>query len=248
MNQDLKNMPVGELRKFLESPLPSKLFDRREWINSDIFENGRCLIKISPIAAKVSKKEAKKVLFKIASTDNTRPSLNGVYHDAENGRIVASDGERLIAIPEEGVEKSWVEDRHGREIDAHYVNWPLAMPDSGCTQERENYKGEIEILRAPVSTEYTPVEYDIDIARGAARLQKFIRQDVLLQGHSGAFYNPEKLLSVMEAFYATGSTSIELLEGDFLYLRDGDKKGVICEANLTRSDTVIIDLCTNDLM
>jgi hypothetical protein len=251
MNQDLSEIPkpIEELRKFLESPLPSKLFSSREWLNPLIFENRRCFTKITPIAAKISKKETKKVLFKITSINDMRPTLAGVYHDAEHGYIVASDAERLMAIPETGIAESWIEDKHGNKIDAEYPEWQMVVPDTGCTKEWKNYKDEIEIMRAPVSAKFTPVEYDIDVVRGAARLQKFIREDVLLQGRDEHFYAPERLLSVMEAFYATGSTSIELLEDNFIYLRDGDKKGIVCQYIPAKfTDTVIVDLYANDLL
>jgi hypothetical protein len=188
----------------------------------------------------------------MTATENMRKALKGIYHDAENSCVVASDGGVLMAVPETGITESWIEDNQGNKIDGEYPKWRLVVPDTGCTSERENYKGEIEILRAPVSTNYIPVEYDIDIIRGAARLQKFIRDLVLVQGHNRVFYAPELLLLVMEAFYATGSTNIELFESEspgFLYLRDGDKKGIVCQFGLLgRTDAVIVDLYANDLM
>jgi hypothetical protein len=247
-------MPVVELYKFLESPLPTNLPAKGSRLNPDIFTfedscNRRyCCIKISPLPAKIPEKDVKKVLFGLtANNDPKYRGLQGIYHDAKNNCLVASDAAVLMAIPEEGIDRTWIEAPDGTELEAEYPAWQSLIPNSGYSYEIKNADGEIITKLTPAPESFDRVNIDIDVVRGAARLARFVFEETLLYGYH-CYYAPHQVLRLLEAFYATGSKSIELYENyGYIYARDGGKTGLVAPY-IPAGDMAIIDLYANDLM
>lgn len=74
-------------------------------------------------------------LFKIASTDQTRPAMCGVFHD--KGYKVASDAKILVAVVDPYTEdlEGTILDKTGHVIEGRYPKWEMVFPAKEKTGE-----------------------------------------------------------------------------------------------------------------
>jgi hypothetical protein len=186
-------------RAFLENELPSRLPKKSEKRlvepESLIFTENGGIVNIRPIPHKTKKTDAKTALFGIAEYENEigRDAMKGIFHDAENGVDVATDGWMLIAIPNGDNKKTWLEGRDGKEIESRFPDWKSAIFDNSI-------KIRINSLQAL-----------IDKFAGAARAARFVDNIIVIQFEVNGgkfFFNPEYLLKVAIAMQSTGSDSV----------------------------------------
>ena len=130
--------PFPSIDKALSSNLPDELKGRIDTSK----------IKLPVIKLKSPEEAASKLI----SNDDTRPTLGGVYFDAKNNVVVATDGKALVAIPKKitggdkivaarNIKKTTyqAEIKKGQLIDANYPNWKQVIPTG------ENEKVDIDI-------------------------------------------------------------------------------------------------------
>ena len=130
--------PFPSIDKALSSNLPDELKGRIDTSK----------IKLPVIKLKSPEEAASKLI----SNDDTRPTLGGVYFDAKNNVVVATDGKALVAIPKKitggdkivaarNIKKTTyqAEIKKGQLIDANYPNWKQVIPIG------ENEKVDIDI-------------------------------------------------------------------------------------------------------
>jgi hypothetical protein len=194
--ENLMRMEAERDRAFIEGELPARLPKRSEMRlisdESPIFTQDGGIVNIRPIPQKTKKTDTKTALFGITDKDHQRPALTGIFHDAENGVDVATDGTILVAIPAKN-EKSWIEGRDAMEIKGKYPAWRSVIPDN------------------PVKVKTGNIQPILDKLAGAVRASKFFINRMLVQTEANGvtfLFHPEYLFKTVNAMRSTGSSSL----------------------------------------
>ncbi|MEK7112820.1 MAG: hypothetical protein AAB875_05925, partial [Patescibacteria group bacterium] len=204
---------------FVEGELPSKLFNKTNLIDVDWME-GEIELTPKPIEPNIkvltshTLKDISLSLKDIVySDDGTRPQLEGVYHDAKNKVLVATDAHILVKILDNRIKKTEL-----REVDN---SGKLLRMFDGKMQEPKfpNYEA--------VIAKEMPIKFQINVqewltkTNGVARANKFFG---IVYGHGGIprilikiiigeeefFFNPEYITKVFTVFKKHGLTVADI--------------------------------------
>lgn len=143
--ESIKEAKSDYLRIFFESELPSKLPAKRDKFYEDDLPEGEINVKpieknIAPLKDNSTQSKAAS-LKDITSSDPLRPVMSGVYHDKENGVLVATDAVKLVAIKDKNIKKTAIIDLKGKEIEGRFPNYTAVIPKDNPIQQEIDVKG-----------------------------------------------------------------------------------------------------------
>ena len=155
------------LKYFAEGVLPSKLPNKNDlFASTDLHVTE---IDVKPIVQNIVKikqttTEKSKSLSNIVGNDDLRPVMSGVYHDAENKCLVATDAHKLVVIPDNSIKVSEI-----RTVDN---SKKLQIPKNTYTDKYPNYRGVIPFDN-PIKVNSVNLQSLINISNGIARVNRF---------------------------------------------------------------------------
>lgn len=182
-------------KKLLEGELPNKAFAKNEKIDVENLPEGE--INVQPIDTKVKIETDKaKSLKDIVSDDDLRPNLTGVFHDAENGVMVATDAHKLVVIPDKTIKKTQIiHPKTGEKIDGRYPDYKAVIPQEQPYHEKIN------------------TQKWLNEVSGLAKTGKFVTEAIRAKikiGDTDFTFNPQILKDVLDVFAKNGVKEIDM--------------------------------------
>lgn len=190
------------VKAFLERDLPSKAFSKKETIDLDVVPKD-ANINIKPIKTKVKSKSPIESLQEITLKDDSGRAMTGVYHDADNKALVATNGFALVKIPDQSI------------IENKIVRTDKLLGDRVLNEKFPRYT-EVVPESNPIKVENINLQEWLDKASGIARANKFIDNDYQGRGvlarfnvsDQDIFVDPKYLKSVLTTLSENGVKNI----------------------------------------
>lgn len=182
-------------KKLLEGELPKKAFAKNEKIDVENLPEGE--INVQPIDTKVKIETDKaKSLKDIVSDDDLRPNMTGVFYDAENGVMVATDSHKLVVMPDKTIKKTEIiHPKTGEKIDGRYPDYKAVIPQEQPYHEKIN------------------TQKWLNEVSGLAKTGKFVTEAIRAKikiGDTDFTFNPQMLKDVLDVFARNGVKEIDM--------------------------------------
>ena len=194
---DLTADQSKELAKQLaeSSNLPKKQFLKRDKIINDFDPNEN--IDVKPIEKAVKQGKSKLESIGIAvSKDDLRPNFQGVFNDAVNKKLVATDANKLIVISDPSIKETKIIDpKTGDVIDGRFPDYNAVIPKDNPIKRKVNVK---EFLAQLNGLSETKKFFDTPIA-GKIKI-----------GEQEFAFNSELMRDVFQVMAEQGVTEVEL--------------------------------------
>jgi len=183
-------------KAFAESNnLPKKAFVKKEKIRNNFPVNQNIEVKPieKPIKAGRSKKDS---ISEVASKDDMRPHLQGVYMDSDKARMVATNGEVLVIIDDKSIKKTeLVDPKTGKQIDGKFPDITNVIPENSPIKRTIKVKDVLPQLNGLVGT------------------SRFFDRPIVARikiGNWDYYFNPEYLQKVFTILAENGISDAEL--------------------------------------
>jgi hypothetical protein len=193
---DLTTDQSKELAKQLaeSSNLPKKQFLKRDKIINDFDPNEN--IDVKPIEKAVKQGKSKSESIGIAvSKDDLRPNMQGVFNDAVNKKLVATDANKMIVISDPSIKETKIIDpKTGDVIDGRFPDYDAVIPKDNPIKRKVNVKEFLAQLNGLSETKKffdTPIAGKIKIGE-----QEFV-------------FNSELMRDVFQVMAEQGVTEVE---------------------------------------
>jgi hypothetical protein len=194
---DLTADQSKELAKQLaeSSNLPKKQFLKRDKIINDFDPNEN--IDVKPIEKAVKQGKSKSESIGIAvSKDDLRPNMQGVFNDAVNKKLVATDANKMIVISDPSIKETKIIDpKTGDVIDGRFPDYDAVIPKDNPIKRKVNVK---EFLAQLNGLSETKKFFDTPIA-GKIKI-----------GEQEFAFNSELMRDVFQVMAEQGVTEVEL--------------------------------------
>jgi len=136
---DLDSAKEAFLAEFISKDLPSKLPNKKDKFDKDDLPKGEVVVK--PIIKKITPSNPSNTKTKtdslknIVGNDDMRPVMNGVFQDAENGMLAATDAFKLITVSDATITESKIVDpKTGQTIQGRFPNYLAIIPQNNPIQ------------------------------------------------------------------------------------------------------------------
>jgi hypothetical protein len=186
----------------LEEPLPKKLPTNKEKIDVAYADDFKGNINIQPLEQKVkpvekSDKGSIASISKNTSKDDLRPAMTGVYLDAENKAMVATDAHKLVWIDTPNIKESKIiNPKTGATIDAKFPDYKVVIPEDN-----------------PIKVKGLSIGDLLNQTNGIDRANKFISGKELVAvikiGDTNYAFDPKLLNDVLTTFAEHGAKKID---------------------------------------
>lgn len=180
---DLTADQSKELAKQLaeSSNLPKKQFLKRDKIINDFDPNEN--IDVKPIEKAIKQGKSKSESIGIAvSKDDLRPNFQGVFNDAVNKKLVATDANKLIVISDPSIKETKIIDpKTGDVIDGRFPDYDAVIPKDNPIKRKVNVKEFLAQLNGLSETKKffdTPIAGKIKIGEQEFAFNSELMRDV----------------------------------------------------------------------
>jgi hypothetical protein len=194
---DLTADQSKELAKQLAESLnlPKKQFLKKDKIINDFEPNEN--IDVKPVEKAVKQGKSKSESIGIAiSKDDLRPNMQGVFNDAVNKKLVATDANKMIVISDPSIKETKIIDpKTGNVIDGRFPDYNAVIPKDNPIKRKVNVKEFLAQLNGLSETKKffeTPIAGKIKI------------------GEQDFAFNSELMRDVFQVMAEQGVTEVEL--------------------------------------
>jgi hypothetical protein len=153
-DNDLTDEQSSELAKDLaeSTNFPKKQFSKKDKIENDFDYDIEIDVKPidNPIKQGKSKTES---ISQIVSKDELRPNMGGIFRDAENKKLVATDGMKMVVIDDSTISKTEIIDpKTNKIIDAKYPQYDVVIPKDNPIKRKVSVNEWLSQLNGLVET------------------------------------------------------------------------------------------------
>jgi hypothetical protein len=153
-DNDLTDEQSSELAKDLAEStfFPKKQFSKKDKIENDFDYDIE--IDVKPIDKPIKQGKSKtESISQIVSKDELRPNMGGIFRDAENKKLVATDGMKMVVIDDSTISKTEIIDpKTNKIIDAKYPQYDVVIPKDNPIKRKVNVKEWLSQLNGLVET------------------------------------------------------------------------------------------------
>lgn len=189
-----------------------------------------------PVECKAGKKAPEDVISYFCSKNDNRKALEGVFHDVQNKKIVATNGKYLAMCDmKEDITESKIIGLDGKEIVGTYPNYMMVVP------QRFSHKDEILDVQKIMGYLKAIVNFSSCIGREA----------MVLVNLFGNILNAEFLYTVFKAFSDTGAKTIQMKHnnGEWIpVLFETDGLTVVLMTACAKVETTIFSLSDDKIV
>ena len=199
---DLDSAKEAFLAEFISKDLPSKLPNKKDKFDKDDLHKGEVVVK--PIIKKITPSNPSNTKTKIDSlknivgNDDMRPVMNGVFQDAENGMLAATDAFKLITVSDATITESKIVDpKTGQTIQGRFPNYLAIIPQNNPIQ--------VDVNVQDLINQTAGISRASDFFVGKNEFAIAVRIKI---GDNNFYFNPKLLNDVLTVFANYGAKDV----------------------------------------
>jgi len=199
---DLDSAKEAFLAEFISKELPSKLPNKKDKFDKDDLPKGEVVVK--PIIKKITPSNPSNTKTKtdslknIVGNDDLRPVMNGVFQDAENGMLVATDAIKLIAVSDATITESKIVDpKTGQIYQGRFPNYLAIIPQNNPIQ--------VDVNVQDLINQTAGISRASDFFVGKNQFAIALRLKI---GDNSFYFNPKSLNDVLTVFANYGAKDV----------------------------------------
>jgi len=199
---DLDSAKEAFLAEFISKDLPSKLPNKKDKFDKDDLPKGEVVVK--PIIKKITPSNPSNTKTKIDSlknivgNDDLRPVMNGVFQDAENGMLAATDAFKLITVSDATITESKIVDpKTGQTIQGRFPNYLAIIPQNNPIQ--------VDVNVQDLINQTAGISRASDFFVGKNEFAIAVRIKI---GDNNFYFNPKLLNDVLTVFANYGAKDV----------------------------------------
>jgi hypothetical protein len=199
---DLDSAKEAFLAEFISKDLPSKLPNKKDKFDKDDLPKGEVVVK--PIIKKITPSNPSNTKTKIDSlknivgNDDMRPVMNGVFQDAENGMLAATDAFKLITVSDATITESKIVDpKTGQTIQGRFPNYLAIIPQNNPIQ--------VDVNVQDLINQTAGISRASDFFVGKNEFAIAVRIKI---GDNNFYFNPKLLNDVLTVFANYGAKDV----------------------------------------